>query len=134
MLGLPAADIVHKAAQRQVFHTDPLEGAWIVEDMGGLDAFLDVQGRWDKVFFEKGEYGFVQIGSQRVRFDMSKFDEAVCRTPADVRLRGAEGGRRRVTGEDLPATFDAEARSTSHPRGSHDGTPFSIELRRELPR
>ena len=38
VLVLPIADIVHKAVQRGVFHTDRLEGAWLVERRAGFDA------------------------------------------------------------------------------------------------
>jgi hypothetical protein len=130
VLVLPAADIVHKAAQRGVFHTDRLEGAWtVVAVTGGGAGHLPVEGAWDKVYFEKGDYGFVQVGARRVRFDM-EFDDAA----GSLRLFDfdAPKGATVSDGRSMGGTFSTEGRRL-HIDASYEGQSLSVELTRELP-
>jgi hypothetical protein len=113
VLVLPAADIVHKATQRGVFHTDRLEGAWtVVAVTGGGAGHLPVEGAWDKVYFEKGDYGFVQVGARRVRFDM-EFDDAA----GSLRLFDfdAPKGATVSDGRSMGGTFTTEGRRFDPP-------------------
>lgn len=128
VLVLPAADIVHKAAQRGIFRADRLEGAWIVQSVTG--ASLPVDGRWQKIFFEKGDYGFVQAGSERVRFDMT-FDDAT----GSLRMFhfAQPKGTTVDGGADLLGTYAPGARHV-HIDAKYLGQPVAIELERELPR
>lgn len=130
VLVLPCADIVHKAAQRGIFHDDPLEGAWAVERQAGLDSLLGVPGTWERIYFEKGAYGFVRVGGARVPFK-TDVDEA-SRT---VRLFeiGDPATCRGTDARTLAGSFEIEGRRL-YIRGSRDGAPFSLDLTRDLPR
>jgi hypothetical protein len=121
VLVLPTAEIVREAMRHGVFHTDALEGVWTVEQQTGLERALpDAAGSWDRVYFEKGDFGFVRAGQKRVRFDLRVNESA--RT-----LNLAPRGTTPVEG-----VFDLRDRRL-RVAGEHDGTPFSLDLRREFP-
>ena len=71
VLGVPTVDIVGEAVKHRLFTDEPILGAWNVEARAGLDDMPPgTPGAWDKVYFEKGDYGFIRVGKERVRFDM----------------------------------------------------------------
>jgi hypothetical protein len=124
VLGLPAGDIVHKAFQRRVFTRDALEGAWDVGERSGLDDLLPTAAApWTRVYFEKGDYGFIRVGKQRVRFSM-RVDE----TAHTLRLSSFDGR----DSPPLDGTFRLDGHSI-HFEGLRDGAPFSIDMTREFP-
>lgn len=130
VLVLPSADIIHKAAQRGLFHSDPLEGAWTIEQRVGLDDLLSVEGTWDKLYMEKGDYGFLRLGEQRLRL----------RTDVDERARtlrlfeiGSATTWRGAGERELVGTFVLDGKHL-HIDGTHEGKAFSMDLIRDLPK
>jgi hypothetical protein len=124
VLGVPAWDIVDEAFKHRLFTDEPILGAWNVDRRTGLeDAALETSGAWDKVYFEKGGYGFLRVSKQRVRFDMN-----VDEVGHVVRLSFGEHEDRPVEGR-----FDLREH-TLHIEGDHDGRPFSVDLTRDFPR
>jgi hypothetical protein len=124
VLAVPAAESVHEAVRFGVFHLEPLEGAWTVDRRAGLDDLLpEAPGPWDRVYFEKGGFGFVRVGRNRMRFQ-ARVDEGA-RT---VRLSGFDGHEGLV----LDGTFEVEGRQL-HLEGSRGGSPFAIDMTREIP-
>jgi len=126
VLGLPAAEILHDAARYGVFHRDALEGAWSVDRSAGLDDLLpETPGPWERVYFEKGDFGFVRVGKKRVRFDV-----AVDEPRHTLRLSSFDGHASTI----LEGTFDAKEHDRVHFEGNRDGRPFSLDLTRDFPR
>ncbi len=126
VLVVPAWSIVREASQHRLFTKEPILGAWSVDQGTGLDGVLaDASAPWEKIYFEKGDYGFVRIGKQRIRFDM-KADE-----PAQTLSLSMFGGR-----DDAPtldATFERREHKM-HIQGLRAGKPFSLDLTRDFPR
>jgi uncharacterized membrane protein YphA (DoxX/SURF4 family) len=126
VLGLPAAEILHDAARYGVFHVDALEGAWSVDRSAGLDDLLvETPGAWERIYFEKGDFGFVRVGKKRVRFDV-----AVGEPGHALRLSSFDGHASTI----LEGTFDAKEHDRVHFEGNRDGRPFSLDLTRDFPR
>jgi hypothetical protein len=125
VLGLPAAEILHDAARYGVFHADPLEGAWSVDRSAGLDDLLaETPGPWERIYFEKGDFGLVRVGKKRVRFDVT-VDE-----PRHVLSLSGFGGQ---ASSSLEGTFERREHDRVHFEGSRDGKPFSLDLTRDFP-
>jgi hypothetical protein len=119
VLGLPAAASLRDAAGHGVFRTDALEGAWSVDQVSGLDGLLpETPGTWQRIYFEKGDYGFVRAGQELVRFQ-THVDEA-----AHTLTLSALGGRPSST---LAGAFE-QREHRLHFAGSRNGTPFSLDL------
>jgi hypothetical protein len=130
VLILPGADILHKAFQRGLFRSDPLEGAWTVEGQVGLGIAQTAKGTWEKLYFEKGAYGFVRVNGERVPF----------KTDVDERARTLRlfdiGDAATVVGSsdrELTASYRLDGRRL-YIEGAGDGAPFAIDLVRDLPR
>jgi uncharacterized membrane protein YphA (DoxX/SURF4 family) len=125
VLGCPTAEIVGRALQYRLFRADVLEGAWDIDRRIGLDDLVPAATeRWDKIYFEKGDYGFIRAGERRVRFDV-KVDEKANR----LRL-SAFGGHESVI---LEGSFQSHDNRV-HIEGSRGGAPFSLDLTRDFPR
>jgi hypothetical protein len=126
VLGLPTAEILHDATRYGVFHLGALEGLWNVDRSAGLDDLLpETPGPWARVYFEKGDVGFVRVGRGRVPF-RSEVDEP----GRKLRLSGFGGHASSI----LDGTFEWKEGDRVHFEGSRDGRPFSLDLTRELPR
>jgi hypothetical protein len=125
VIGIAAADIVHEAVKHRLFTDEPLLGAWDVSKREGLDELApEAKQPWSKVYFEKGDYGFVRVGQARTRFTFA-VDEA----NRTLRVTSAAGASAPV----FEGALDREARSARF-TGTHDGHPFALELTRDLPR
>jgi len=120
---LPSADIVRKAHERGIFRTDALEGAWIVRTQTGID-LPSAGGTWEKVYFEKGAYGFIAVGGERVPFKTEIDERAKTLRLFDI------GGSPDV--RPVEARYDLDGRRL-HVDGANDGAPFVLELTRDLP-
>jgi uncharacterized membrane protein YphA (DoxX/SURF4 family) len=126
VLGLGVADAVHDAVRHHIFRVDVLEGAWNVDRCSGVDDVLpNVPGTWERIYFEKGNYGFVRVGPQRVRVH---FETEVDEPAHTLRLR--QLGQQATT---LEGTFEIHEH-TARFAGSREGRAFSMELTREFPR
>ncbi len=127
VLVVPACSVVREASQHRIFTEEALVGAWSVDRRSGLDDVVlvgETSSPWDKVYFEKGDYGFIRVGTQRVRFDM-KVDE-----PAGKVSLTMFGGRESPA---LEGTFVRHERAL-HIEGTRAGRPFFLDLTRDLPR
>lgn len=125
VLGLPAADIVHEAVKHRLFTDEPLLGAWSVERQEGLEQLVsDASQPWTKIYFEKGDYGFIRVGGKRVPFTF-RFDEP----GRQLRLSMSGDASSRA----LVGSFDLHDH-TARFGGSGDGRPFVLELTRDFPR
>jgi uncharacterized membrane protein YphA (DoxX/SURF4 family) len=124
VVGLPIADTLRDALRYRVFRLDPLEGAWRVDQRAGLDDLLpEAPGAWDKIYFEKGDFGFVRVGHDRVKF-ATDVDET------QHTLRLAFGGHAAPTLEGAFEQHDGRV----HFAGERGGKAFSLDLTREIPR
>jgi uncharacterized membrane protein YphA (DoxX/SURF4 family) len=124
VLGVPTWDIVGEAFKHRLFTEEPILGAWNVDRRTGLeDASPETSGTWDKIYFEKGGYGFIRVGKKRVRFDMN-----VDEVGHVLRLSLDDHEARPVEGR-----FDLRGHAL-HIEGDHDGRPFSVDLTRDFPR
>ncbi len=130
VLVLPSADIIHKAAQRGLFHADVLEGAWSIEQRAGLDDLLSVEGAWDKLYVEKGAYGLLRVGDQRLRFRTDVDESARTLRLFDI---GTPATWRGAGERELASTFETDGKHL-HLEGTHDGKVFSMDLQRDLPK
>jgi hypothetical protein len=117
---LPAADIAHKAYRRGIFTRDALEGAWIVHAHSGVD-LPGTTGQLEKVYFEKGGYGFLRIGGRRLPFK-TEVDEA----KRTVRLHEVGG----PPGVELSGTFVLQG-EVLRLEGVRGEKRFAIELARD---
>jgi uncharacterized membrane protein YphA (DoxX/SURF4 family) len=125
VLGYPAFDIVHKALQRRLFTDDVLAGAWIVERRSGLDDLLpETAGSWDRIYLEKGDYGFFRAGNVRVPFAIA-LDE-----PHRTLRLSKIGGNVALA---LECVYERHDRAL-HLEGTHEGRAFSLDLTRDFPR
>jgi uncharacterized membrane protein len=125
VLVVPVWSIVREAFQHRIFTEEALLGAWSVDRRSGLDDLIpDASARWDKLYFEKGDYGFIRVGAQRVRFEM-KVDE-----PAGKVSLSMFGGRESPA---LEGMFERHERAL-HIGGLRGDRPFSLDLTRDLPR
>jgi hypothetical protein len=121
---LPTAEILHEGARYGLFRTNVLEGAWSVDRRAGLDDLLtETPGPWDRIYFEKGDFGFIRLGGKRIRFD-AQVDPA--------------GGMLTLSGLDAREALPLKGRFELHGRqlhimGERNGRPFLLELARELP-
>jgi hypothetical protein len=124
VLGLPVADTLRDALRYRVFHRDALEGAWRVDRCAGIDDLLsEAPGAWDRVYFEKGDFGFVRVGRERVHF-RTLVDET-----AHTLSLSFDGHESPV----LEGTYEQREHEV-HLAGNRDGKPFSLDLTREFPR
>jgi uncharacterized membrane protein YphA (DoxX/SURF4 family) len=124
VVGIPIAGTLRDALRYRAFHLDALEGAWRVDRRTGLDGLLtDAPGAWDRVYFEKGDFGFVRVGHERVKFE-ARVDETA------QTLRLVFGDRASPT---LEGTFELQDRRV-HFAGAREGKSFSLDLTREIPR
>jgi hypothetical protein len=125
VVGLPTADIANKAVQRRIFTRDVLEGAWTVDASFGVDGLLSAApGQWRNLYFEKGDYGSVRVGRQRVRFLMR-----VDQSAHTLRISKFDGEPSLT----LDGTFGLTDRKV-HFEGSLDGRAFWIDMTRDFPR
>lgn len=119
---LPSADIVHKAYQRGIFRHDPLEGSWTVERIDGMSV-NEGGPKWEKLYFEKGGYGFIRTPSGREPFKLDVDERS--RT---IRLFEIGNGSSELTG-----TYQLDVRALLI-HGAREGSPYTIVLVRDLPR
>ena len=77
------------------------------------------------MYFEKGGYGFVRVGKERVRFDLS-----VDEPPHTLRLSSLGGQASSM----LEGRFERKERDRLHVEGSHGGKVFSLDLTRDIPK
>jgi hypothetical protein len=125
VLALPTAEILRDAVRYGVFHRGVLEGMWNVDGSDGLDGLLpETPGPWERIYFEKGDVGFVRVGKKRVPF------RAAVVEPGHMLRLSNLGGR---ASSILDGTFVTE-HDRVHFEGSREGQPFSIDMTRELPR
>ena len=124
VVGLPIVATLHDGLRYRVFHLDALEGAWRVDQRTGLDDLLpEATSAWDKIYFEKGDLGFVRAGHQRVKFE-SQVDE----TAHTMKLTFGDHGS--ATLEGVYEQHDGRV----HFAGEREGKSFSLDLTREIPR
>ncbi len=124
VIGLPTASTLRDALRYRVFVLDRLEGAWRVDQRVGLDDLLpESPGPWQTIYFEKGDFGLVRIGKERVRFE-TRVDDAA----RSLSLSFGDGASPPLEGK-----FEVQGRRVRF-AGEHRGTPFSLDLTREIPR
>jgi len=125
VLMLPAADTLRDAYRYGIFRTEPLEGAWRVDRRSGLDDLLpETPGPWDRIYFEKGDFGFVRVGRERVHF-ATRIDDAT-----STLTLSRFGGEQSLNLEGSFALHD----QSLHVEGNRGGKPFALDLTREFPR
>src|SRR5581483_845744 len=97
---------------------------WVVDRREGLDDLVEGATPWDKLYVEKGDYGFLRVGPRRVPVRL-EVDE-----PAHALRIWPVAGR-----DDAPieATFVLHEHAL-HLEGLPGGKRFSIDLTREFPR
>jgi uncharacterized membrane protein YphA (DoxX/SURF4 family) len=123
VLLVPTADITHDAMKHRLFTDEPLLGAWKVDKEEGLEQLVsDAPQPSTRIYFEKGDYGFIRVGSKRIPFTF-QFDESAgqLRMSMDVPPKALVG---RFDRHDHTARFG----------GTVDGRAFALELTRDFPR
>lgn len=121
-VALPTADILREAASHRVFTHEAVLGAWAVDQHAGLDDLAEGASSWDKVYFEKGDYGSVRVRGKRVRFTFEHDETTHC-------LRIVLAGT--AADDALVGVLDT---NVDHARfvGTRRGRPFELSLTREL--
>jgi uncharacterized membrane protein YphA (DoxX/SURF4 family) len=130
VLVLPAADIVHKAGQRGIFRTDAMEGAWNVQLRTGLDGLLGANGKWEKLYVEKGAYGFLRVNGESIPFKMEVDERARSLRLFDI---GSPATCPGSSVREFATTYRLDGKRLRI-EGTYDGAAFSVDLTRDLPR
>jgi len=127
---VPAATAVREGIALRVFEREPLEGAWSVDERSGA-----APADWERLYFEKGDVGFVRAGKDLVPF-RKQLDGAQLRLsiagsaasdPHARSIPGAGGLAHLARG-----TIAVEGR-TVRVEGTCDDQPCAMKLTREFP-
>jgi len=122
VVGYPVWKTSRQAMQHRLFVEEPLLGAWSVEERVGLDELTaETPGAWDRVYFEKGDYGFIRIDKTRLRFE----------TNVDLGTHTIELGMANAKRATAKGAYALNGNVLTI-EGAFENRPFSLRLRRDL--